>query len=511
MSVRSSDAKLPDSGPLRILFTLPTLEGPAGGSLYVRDFALELLKQGHLPVVFATCLGALAETMRNLTIPVIDRLDKLTATPDLIHGNGPIETVAALLHFPETPAIFSCHGWNSSDAIPPKMPHIVYYIAVDETCRDRLVCHEGIPEEKVRVHFNPVDLRRFLPRSPLPARPQRALVFSNSATEFNYVPAIRQACAGLGITLDVVGEQANRVSAEPEKILSGYDLVFAKARCALEALAIGNAVIVCDVTGLASLVTTSNLDSLRNKNFGWRAQQNPITPESIAREITKYDAEDAARVSEWVRARASLGQATESLVAIYREAIRDFRAVLPPSWERERKATADFLQDIAPFSNTFYLPEQLRSARREALFMRQTVECLAPLMKMDRLEPEERQQIKLLHLAAPPTVFAGEVFKAILELQNTSSRLLASFPPHPVHLSYHWLNADRSELPHTEGLRTHLSPPLPPKGEYRYAVTVRAPEEPGCYFLRVTLVQEQVAWFDDAERGGFLDTDVTVN
>ena len=118
---------------MRVLLTIQALEQPAGGSLHVRDCALELLRQGHRPVVFSPRLGALASEMRSLTIPVIDRLDRLTSRPDIIHGNAPIETVAALLHFPDVPAVFTCHVWDHPDALPPKMPRIVRYLAVDDT------------------------------------------------------------------------------------------------------------------------------------------------------------------------------------------------------------------------------------------------------------------------------------------------------------------------------------------------------------------------------------------
>src|SRR5712691_3672400 len=85
-----------DTPRLRILFTCQTLEESAGGSLYVRDFMTELSRRGHLPVVFSTRLGSLAQEMRSRTLAVIDKLDSLAAKPDIIHGNVPIETMAAL-------------------------------------------------------------------------------------------------------------------------------------------------------------------------------------------------------------------------------------------------------------------------------------------------------------------------------------------------------------------------------------------------------------------------------
>lgn len=55
-------------------------------------------------------------------------------------------------------------------------------------------------------------------------------------------------------------------------MLGGYDLVFAKARCALEAMAVGCAVVLCDVGGLGPLVTRAQVQHLRRWNFGRRTR-----------------------------------------------------------------------------------------------------------------------------------------------------------------------------------------------------------------------------------------------
>ena len=139
------------------------------------------------------------------------------------------------------------------------------------------------------VRFNAVDLDRFPLRAALPEHPARALIFSNNASDDNYVPAIREACAGFGVALDVVGKNSDHPVDRPETILAGYDLVFGKARCALEALATGTAVIVCDAGGLAALVSSDNLEKLRRKNFGRRSLEHPVTVDAVADQIRSTD------------------------------------------------------------------------------------------------------------------------------------------------------------------------------------------------------------------------------
>ncbi|MDQ3747147.1 MAG: glycosyltransferase family 4 protein, partial [Acidobacteriota bacterium] len=188
-------------GGLRVLITNHSLAGLTGTEVYVRDLALGLLRRGHAPVVYTTRTGEGARRLREATIPVVDDLNKISAPPDIIHGQHHAETMTALLHFSETPALFFCHGWLPWNETPPRHPRILRYLAVDDTCRDRLLFEAGVPEERTRVVLNAVDLTRFLPRGPLPPRPRRALVFSNSAER--HAPVVREACARADIKLDL--------------------------------------------------------------------------------------------------------------------------------------------------------------------------------------------------------------------------------------------------------------------------------------------------------------------
>src|SRR6185436_18076478 len=96
---------------LRVLITNNTLADRAGTELYVRDLALALLDRGHQPIAFSAYLGTVAAELRSATVPVIDRLDALAEPPDVIHGHHHVEALLALTHFPDTPALFICHGW----------------------------------------------------------------------------------------------------------------------------------------------------------------------------------------------------------------------------------------------------------------------------------------------------------------------------------------------------------------------------------------------------------------
>jgi hypothetical protein len=332
---------------LRILITNNTLADRAGTELYVRDLSLRLQERGHTPMVYSTNLGAVAAELRKATVPVLDDLSDLPFRPDIIHGQHHLDTMTALLSLPGVPAIYFCHGWLPWEELPPVFPRIFRYVAVDRTCLDRVLYEARIPAEKTLVLPNFVDLKRFQPRGPLPPKPRRALIFSNRAKQNNYAKSIRQACARFHIEVDVIGHSAGNPTHEPEKLLPQYDLVFAKGRAAMEAMAVGNAVVVCDSAGCGPLVSTRNFDRLRSLNFGIRTMRLPVTVENLAEQIGCYDAKEAAQVSQLIRTQADLERTTDQLLDLYEEVMEEFKQMPSPDPIAELQAAGAYLQSFS--------------------------------------------------------------------------------------------------------------------------------------------------------------------
>lgn len=84
-------------------------------------------------------------------------------------------------------------------------------------------------------------------------------------------------------------------------------------------------------------------------------------------------------------------------------------------------------------------------------------------------------------------------------MRNEGSSALLSAPPNPVHLAYRWYDEAGSEV--LVGLRTELPGEVAPREEITRELRVLTPWEPGRYELRVSPVQELVAWFDDVDEG----------
>ncbi len=173
------------------------------------------------------------------------------------------------------PSVFVCHGAEPWQEAPPRHPGIRRWIAVDLPSRARLL-DSGIPVDRIVLLFNFVDLARFPSRPPLPERPRRALVFSNNMSSGGF-KTIRAACRQESIGVEAGGVASGHAIDEPEKVLTEFDLVFAKARCALEAMATGCAVILCDQNGLGPMVGIADVGHLRDLNFGFRTLVDPIS------------------------------------------------------------------------------------------------------------------------------------------------------------------------------------------------------------------------------------------
>lgn len=334
----------------RVLLTNWALVNRGGSELYTRDVAAGLLRRGHEPVVWAPSLGAVADTIRESGVEVIEDLSADRPVPDLIHGQHHDETLAALARFPGRPGLFVQHGAVPWQEQAPIHPRLLRYIGVDELCRQRLAA-EGIPSDRITVIGNAVDLERFTPRDPLPARPRRALVLSNTAHDRGFAAVVRDTCERAGIQLEVAGTGVGRPLADPEHHLGEYDLVFAKARAALEALAVGCAVVVIDEPGLAGLVTSENLEGWLPWNLGRHLLTKPLKAELISAELDRYDPDDAARCRDHVRTHRDLERMLDGVIAEHDHVVRSWLHHPPPDHRAELIAASARLELIGPLRN----------------------------------------------------------------------------------------------------------------------------------------------------------------
>jgi hypothetical protein len=378
---------------MRVLLTNNALDARAGSELYVRDVAIELMRRGHRPIAYSTKLGTVADELRGATVPVIQSLEALCETPDVIHGHHHYETLSAMMRFPETPAISYCHGWTPWQETPLRFPRILRYVAVDELCRERLIIEGGIDPGRIELIFNFFDRTLFPLRSPLPVKPKRALAFSNTFSEHSDLPILREACARCGIEFHAAGLLTGNTQTNPGQILGQYDVVFAKARAAIEAMAVGTAVLLCNPGRMGPMVSTQNFRSLRPLNFGVRTLSRSLTVDLLEQELQRYDSADASAVTQLVRTECELGPVVDRLLRIYENVIAEAnRKPLRPSPEGDQ-AVARYLEQFSSRYKGMALEEERDRWMRQCLAAEEDRDrwkqrCLAS--ELDRNDWEKR-------------------------------------------------------------------------------------------------------------------------
>ena len=400
--------------PLRILLVIGFLSYRSGAEMFVHDLALGLQRRGHSVIVHAPTIGNLGEDLRSACVTCVTDLSMIAAAPELIIGNTCRETVLALARFPGIPAISICHDRVHPHGMPPKFARVRRYVAVDANTYERLVLENGIAADRVHTIFNGVDVARFGRRSPLPERPARAAIFGNMATEGAETDAVRQACAERGISLDLVGQESGNQAREPATVLPQYDLIFAKARCALEATAVGCAVVVLNQgMGMSELVRSARVPHLRQWNFGRRLLVDPITAEAVGAQIDRYDAADAAIVCDMIRSAATLDQMVDAFAQLAAEVIAEPAPEPTPS--AEWREFAEYTEHVHQWLDA--ASAQLAVARNEAATARaQAAEIAAQAQRPSQsgtvAQQAQRDEVQALVAQQHETAAKLESFEA---------------------------------------------------------------------------------------------------
>jgi hypothetical protein len=317
------------------------MAGFSGSEVAAELAADGLRRAGHEPVIYAPALGEQAERMRVRGHVVADRLSAIPFKPDVIHAQHSSPTLMAMTAFPDVPAVHVCHSARFAQEAPILHPQVRRFVAVDDLCRQRCLA-DGAPADRLSIVHNPVDLLRFVERPPLPDRPRKALLLTKTKDQRQ---AVAVACKARGIAFDELGSAVGNVAPNLEAILPQYDVVFATARMALEAAAVGCAVIVADGRGVRGMLTSEVWTEWRLQNLGARLLAEPVTSDALIKALDAYDPKDAAQVTRQVRADADLTDYVAAMTRLYHAAIEEG---VTASASELRAANAALLEDWLP-------------------------------------------------------------------------------------------------------------------------------------------------------------------
>lgn len=115
-----------------------------------------------------------------------------------------------------------------------------------------------------------------------------------------------------------------------------------------------------------------------------------------------------------------------------------------------------------------------------------------------------------IELEPPRGMRPREIVTLRCRVTNTGTATYMSAPPNPVELCYRWYDASGATVDAGRWLHSPLPKPLAPGERVDAAMRIAAPVRPGTYTLAITLLQADVAWFDDLSPAFGVRRDVSV-
>jgi hypothetical protein len=98
--------------------------------------------------------------------------------------------------------------------------------------------------------------------------------------------------------------------------------------------------------------------------------------------------------------------------------------------------------------------------------------------------------------APPAKMAAGQTFLLRdVTVKNTGQQTWTASSKTQVELTYNWMTPDGKLAEH--GVVTTLPADVPPGQSLSVVATITAPEKPGNYVIRFTMIAEGIAWFSD--------------
>lgn len=342
----------------KILFSNFCLSTRSGTETFLWDLARGLKAQGCDCGIYTPRPGAFAEEFRRMGIPVWQHLEHITMKPDVLHCQHTVESKGLIEKFPDIPALFMVHDAKSWHDTVPEGSRWSAVVAVDDACCARIMGETGLTPDQIDVIHNSVDTALLLPRGPLPARPLKAAIFTSYAVNDEHVKTARRVCARLGIAFDELGPAAGKIVTDPQNWLPRYDLVFGKARCALEAMAVGCAVILIGSEGVGEMVTPENFAEFKKRNFGFSLLRPDLDQDFLEEQVKRFSAVSAGHVQELVRRTCSLDGMVEKFRELYEELPARTRFVINPN--QAYSVTSALLDEFARMWNHHQACEHYR-------------------------------------------------------------------------------------------------------------------------------------------------------
>jgi len=246
---------------MKILMTNNRLDERGGSESYLETVAPELRRLGAEVVLFSPVLGAVADRFRQQGFSVVGSTDEIPGDVDVVHGQHSPAVAQVRQRLPEVPLVFVSHSWfvPIEDPAPELRPAAL--VAFNDRVEARLRAF-GLPGAAVHRLRQPVGIS-YAGGPPTPPADEARSLLVVSRRMRHRLGQVEQACARAGIAVTTLRGE----SADPRPEMQAADIVVASGRTALEAMALGRAVLLLDETVVGGWVDESSWASFEALGF----------------------------------------------------------------------------------------------------------------------------------------------------------------------------------------------------------------------------------------------------
>jgi hypothetical protein len=268
---------------MRFVLANRQLTGVGGTEVHLGTVAEHLERLGHEAHLYAPEVGAFGEHLRRRGLKVHDSVHGLPETCDVVFSQDGIVVYEMAERYPEALGVFRICGDVHDFQLPPQLDGAVDLVVVLSDRYERVARATAIRAPILRMQV-PIDVDRLAPNGAIGPRPQRAVLLGNYG-ERNAL--IRQVWGEQGVEVREVG--GDEPSFDVAAAVASSDVVVAKSRAALDAMACGRAVYVYDLFGGDGWVTAEAYPALEADQFAGQATGRVIDAAALSADLDTYE------------------------------------------------------------------------------------------------------------------------------------------------------------------------------------------------------------------------------
>jgi len=270
---------------LRFVLANRHLNAAGGTEVHLVTIGEELQRLGHEVVIYSPEVGSFGEHMRGRGLDVRDSLSELPETCDVALSQDARVAYELGERYPDALSVFRVCGYEFDFQLPPRLHHVVDLVLVMSDRYQRVAEAMAVPVPVLRLTI-PIDIDRLVPLGPIRERPERAVVLGNYGEREEMV---REVWGRAGIDVRRVGGDTPDVqSYEVAEALADADIVVAKNRAAVDAMACGRAVYVFDILGGDGWVTPETYAAMEADLFWGQATDRVIDSATLLSDLDGY-------------------------------------------------------------------------------------------------------------------------------------------------------------------------------------------------------------------------------